>query len=267
MEFDAPVDTLDALLFVLGPMLRQLLVRAGYRALALASTTVTLGLEGAPDHIRTVKPALPLFDHQLLLKLMHLDLQAHPPAAGVLTVSLSAEPGSRSDVQTGLFSPQLPPPAQLEVTLARIKALVGDDRVGRPVLGDTYAPEAFHMERFIVEEPSSVRDKENRDLRSTCGQAKSTLCGVALRRLRPPAPVFVQCEGNGPPRAFYLDRKRYTVHRTFGPWRRSGQWWTAEVWSREEWDIEAEGADGARLLCLVTHDLLCHTWQMEALYD
>lgn len=76
VEFDAPVDHLDSLLFVLGPMLRQLLVRAGLRALALASVTVTLGLEGAPEHSRTVKPALPLFDHALLLKLVQLDLQA-----------------------------------------------------------------------------------------------------------------------------------------------------------------------------------------------
>ncbi len=137
VDFDAPVDHLDSLLFVLGPMLRQLLVRAGLRALALASVTVTLGLEGAPEHSRTIKPALPLFDHALLLKLLQLDLQAHPPCAGILAINLSAEPGPRAEIQAGLFTPQTPEPACLEVTLARLSALVGEDRVGRARLLDT----------------------------------------------------------------------------------------------------------------------------------
>lgn len=118
VEFDVPVDQLDSLLFVLGPMLRQLLVRAGLRALALASVTVKLGLESALEYNRTTKPALPLFDHALLLKLLQLDLQAHPPCAGILMISLSAEPGPRAEIQAGLFTPQTPEPARLEVMLA-----------------------------------------------------------------------------------------------------------------------------------------------------
>ena len=51
--------------------------------------------------------------------------------------------GSTSKVQLGLFSPQLPEAARLEVTLARIRAIVGEDCVGRAVLQDTHAPEGF----------------------------------------------------------------------------------------------------------------------------
>ena len=261
VEFDAPVDHLDSLLFVLGPMLRQLLVRAGLRALALASVTVTFGLEDAPEHSRTVKPALPLFDHALLLKLVQLDLQAHPPCAGILTLSLSAEPGPRAEIQAGLFTPQTPEPARLEVTLARLSALVGEDRVGRARLLDTHAPEGFRMERFSLTaapRPSSSQTTEA-ILRS----------GIALRRLRPRVPVTSQWDGDTP-KSFYLYGIRYSVRRAHGPWRRSGQWWTPEVWSCEEWDVEAEAdidPDSSQLLCLFTHDLLRREWLVEGLYD
>ena len=42
VEFDAPEDRLEALLFVAGPMLDQLIARAQMHALSLASVTVTL---------------------------------------------------------------------------------------------------------------------------------------------------------------------------------------------------------------------------------
>ncbi len=260
IEFEAPVDHLDSLLFVLGPMLRQLLVRAGLRSLALASVTVALGLENAPEHSRTIRPVLPLFDHALLLKLMQLDLQAHPPCAGILTLHLSAEPGSRAEVQTGLFTPQRPEPARLEVTLARLSALVGEDRVGRAKLLDTHSPEGFCMERFSVTDPPLPSSQTSEvELRN----------GIALRRLRPRVPIPSQQDGDTP-RSFSLHGVRYSVRRAHGPWRRSGQWWTPEVWSHEEWDIEAEAdtnATDSSLLCLFTHDLLRHEWQVEGLYD
>ncbi len=261
VEFDAPVDQLDSLFFVLGPMLRQLLVRAGLRALALASVTVTLGLEGAPEHSRTIKPTLPLFDHALLLKLVQLDLQAHPPCAGILAISLSAELGSRTEIQAGLFTPQTPEPAQLEVTLARLSALVGEDRVGRARLLDTHAPEGFRMERF------SVTDAPRRSSAQICESVLRN--GIALRRLRPRVSITSQRDGDTP-KSFYLYGVRYSVRRAHGPWRRSGQWWTPGVWSREEWDVEAEpdtDAEGSPLLCLFTHDLLRREWLVEGLYD
>ena len=261
VEFDMPVDHLDSLLFVLGPMLRQLLVRAGLRALALANVTVTLGLEGAPEHSRTLKPALPLFDHSILLKLLQLDLQAHPPCAGIVAVSLSAEPGPRAEIQTGLFMPQTPEPARLEVTLVRLSALVGEERVGRARLLDTHAPEGFRMERF------SVTDAPRRSSAQRCEAVLHN--GIALRRLRPRVPITSQRD-HTPPKSFNLYGVRYSVRRAHGPWRRSGQWWTQEVWSREEWDVEAEtdsDANDSALLCLFTHDLLRREWQIEGLYD
>ena len=131
IAFDAPIELMESLLFCLGPMLDQLLARAASRAFALASVRVKLGLDGGGEHERTIKPALPVLQREVLLKLLHLDLQAHPPAAGVVNIHAHGEPGDRSRVQLGLFAPQLPEPLRLDVTLARIAALVGEERMGR----------------------------------------------------------------------------------------------------------------------------------------
>jgi protein ImuB len=252
LELDAPVELLDSLLFVLGSMLGQLIARAQNHAFALASVTVRLGLDGAGEHERTIKPALPVADRELLLKLLHLDLQAHPPPAGVVSVFVSAEPGERSKVQLGLFSPQLPEPMRLDITLARIAALVGEDRVGRARLLDTHKPESFQMERFLV--PSTSSKSKPRVSNS-----------VALRRCRPPVPIPMRQDGKRPT-AFHLRGTLYAIEQAYGPWRRSGDWWSPQVWSSEEWDVQAKAQDST-LLCVISHDLLRKQWQLEALYD
>ncbi|MBB5055615.1 protein ImuB [Granulicella aggregans] len=252
IAFDAPVEMLDSLLFVVGPMLDQLLARAQNRCYALASVTIKLGLDGGAEHERTLKPALPVAQREVLLKLLYLDLQAHPPSAGVMNIFLHAEPGDRSKVQMGLFAPQLPEPTRLDVTLARIAALVGEDRVGKAVLLDRHRPDSFKMERFTV--PKSVVKEET---------ARHT---IALRRCRPPVNLSVQREGRSLA-SFWFNSRLYKVQQAYGPWRRSGDWWSSEVWSREEWDIQAAADPGNSLLCLITHDLLGDRWQMDALYD
>ncbi len=253
MQFDAPLENLESLLFVLGPMIGQLIVRAQAHALALSSLTLRFSLDGAGEYVRSIRPALASEQKDVLLKLVHLDLQSNPPSAGVLQVRIQAEPGKRSKVQTGLFSPPLPEPLRLDVTLARLRALVGEGRVGRARLLDTHRSDAFTMEGFTV--PAKAPREE------------SVGATVALRRFRPPVSLrVVQLNAHAPCSFFYGDT-RYTVAEAYGPWRRSGEWWSEHVWSQEEWDVRATSSSGTRLLGILSHDLLHKRWQLEALYD
>ena len=105
-------------------------------------------LEGGRAHRLSIRPALPSMDRKFLLKLLQLEIAANPPPAAVVSLTLSAEAGQSSKVQLGLFAPQTPEPSRLDVTLARLKAIVGDDRVGSPVLEDTHRAGSFRMEGF-----------------------------------------------------------------------------------------------------------------------
>jgi protein ImuB len=257
MELDSPVELLDSLLFIIGVMLDQLIVRAQSRILALASITLHLGLEGGLEggtvHSRTVRPALPNTDRKLWLKLIHLDLQAHPPMAAILSLTLSAEPGSSSKVQLGLFSPQVPEPMRLDVTLARIRSIVGEGCVGQAVLKDTHRPDAFQIEPFVV--PSA-----------TASDRKVGPKRLAMRQIRPPEIVMVKVHGRQPD-SFVFREKRYTVERAYGPWSSAGDWWNPTLWSIEQWDLVARSHDVASLCCCLTRDLMQDRWQIEALYD
>jgi protein ImuB len=252
MELDSPVELLDSLLFIVGLMLDQLIVRAQSRILALASITLELNLEGGATHARTVRPALPNIDRKLWLKLIHLDLQAHPPQAAILSLSLRAQPGSTSKVQLGLFSPQAPEPMRLDVTLARIRAIVGEDCAGQAVLMDTHRPDSFRVEPFFVPNSASGR--------------KSGSQRLAVRQLRPPEPVMVTVRDRHPA-SFVFREQRYSVERAYGPWSTTGDWWKPTLWSLEQWDLVARGQDACWLCCCLTRDLMLERWLVEALYD
>jgi len=251
MELDTPVELLDSLLFVIGVMLEQLVIRATARVLALASITISLSLEGGTSHTRIVRPALPTNDRQLWIKLLHLELEAHPPPAPILSLTLAAEPGNTSKVQLGLFSPQLPDPTRLDVTLARIRAIVGDEYVGSPVLKNTHQPDAFRIEPFAVSSGTT----------STTGARTTT----TMRRLRPAERVQVTLQGQRP-MAFSFRQKQYDVEHAYGPWMACGEWWNPTLWSFEQWDLVARSHDGILFCCLVL-DVIQNAWHMAALYD
>lgn len=253
MELDSPVELLDSLLFVASGMLDQLILRAKARILALASTTITLSLERGQTYTRVVRPALPTNDKQLWIKLLHLDLEAHPPCAAILSLTLTAEPGSTSKAQLGLFAPQLPEPMRLDITLARIRAIVGEDYVGRAVLKDTHQADGFRMEPFIV--PTDTLSGAVRP------QSRS-----ALRQLRPPEIVSVTTQDRHP-KAFVFREHHYIVEHLYGPWFTDGDWWTSTLWGLKQWDLVARTRDNSLLCCCLTYDLQLDCWQMAALYD
>lgn len=253
MELDTAVELLDSLLFVVGIMLEQLILRAKARILALASVTIILSLEGGRSHTRTVRPALPTNDRQLWIKLLHLDLEAHPPQAAIVSLALTAEPGNTSKVQLGMFSPQLPEPARLDVTLARIRAIVGEDCVGRAVLRDTHHPDGFRVEPFTV--PSgSPREPFGRRHRA------------AIRACRPAENVLVTLRDQRP-ESFLYREKCYSVEQAYGPWLQGGDWWNPTLWSLQQWDLVARSHDGSLLCCCLTYELSQKRWQMVGLYD
>ncbi len=251
-ELDSPLDDLESLLFGLSTMLEQLIVRARSRVLALASVTITLRLDGGGSHERTVNPRVPTNEKKLWLKLLQLDLEGHPPQASILGVHLHAEPGATSKVQLGLFSPQLPEPGRLDVTLARITAIVGEGNVGLAVLDDTRRAGDFHIEPFSITsaEPSSA-------------DTSSPLC---LRLLRPAERARVEIH-RGSPREIDFRSRCYIVEKVYGPWLKGGDWWNEAIWGNEQWDVIGKTADGSVLVCRLSHDFILNDWRVAGLYD
>ena len=188
---------------------------------------------GAGAAKRTVRPTVPTQEKRVLLKLFQLELASRPLGAPVLAMVAEGESAKTGAMPGGRFSPPLPEPLRLDVTVARLSALVGEGRVGSPVLRDTHAPDSFSMEPFrgCVADPYS-------------GQKQAP----AIRLLRPPEPVQVRTE-DGRPVHFWFRGELFRVCSASGPWRMNGDWWHEArmheaqlqgAWSHEVWDLAAE---------------------------
>ena len=259
VEFDRPVDGMEPLMFVLGPMLDQLIARAGNRALDLA-----------------------VRDRALLLRLLHLDVEAHPSRTGVVRLRVPAQPGARREVQGGLLSPALPEPGARErEARSPGESVAISEKVSEGVttiqIVSGKAPEEG-ARRSGVEEGTAGYQLRFTTLRPTVGVTEvggaegaaetetraAEECAAAARRMRPPMPIRWKGREKA---AFWMGSVLYEVRARSGPWRRSGSWWTGAVWSQEEWDVTVDGGAGLRLLCVLRHDLLEGRWFLDAIYD
>jgi protein ImuB len=262
MELDYPVELLEPLSFVLARLLGEICGRLGHRGLATNEVRLRLALEDRSEHERILRLPVPMCDPRTFLKLMQLDLGAHPPAAPVLKVYLEAAPVKPRVAQGGLFIPAAPEPEKLELTLARVAALVGEGNVGSPELLDTHRPDAFRIHRFS----SSHTGADRQTRRSAADQGVrpikiKTSC-LCFRFFRPPLPARVQVE-NGRPSFLLADGIRGPIVSAAGPWRTSGDWWTLDPWNRDEWDISLR--DGALYRIWCAH--LTGRWFVEGSFD
>jgi protein ImuB len=234
MELDYPIELLEPLSFVLALLVGEICSRLGQRGLATIELRLRLALEDKSVHERTLRFPVPMSDPRTFLKLMQLDLSAHPPAAPVTKVDLEAVPAKPRLAQGGLFIATAPEPEKLEVTLARVSALVGEENVGSPELLDTHRPDAFRMRRFGTPILILGRDREG---------------AVAFRFYRPPLAARVQIE-QGRPVFLLADSIRGHIVSASGPWRTSGDWWTADPWDRDEWDVGLREGALYRIYCV-----------------
>ena len=273
MELDSPVDLLEPLLFVLNRLLDDLCARLRMHLLLIGEIKVTFTLERNDSrrkepilHVRTLRLPVPARDGKLLLKLLQLDLEAHPPSLPVTAVHLGALPAKALSRQRGLFLPLSPDPERLEITLARIQSTVGEGRAGVPVLLDTHSPDSFEQNRFVLPE---IKEKPS------FGEKQPT---AAMRVYRPPLPASVEFR-KGKPAFLRCEGERRQILAFAGPWRRTGGWWSERVWARDEWDIEVrtlprnfppehlEPGEDATALYRVCRDLRAKRWFVEGIYD
>jgi protein ImuB len=169
IELEYPVVLLEPLAFLLTRLLDQVCARLSSRALATQELRLKLQLETglqAEDETgptrtgedsrrstifkRVLRLPLPMLDPKIFLKLLQLDLKAHPPGAPISKIWLAAEPARMRAAQGGLFQPPSPEPEKLELTLARIAGIVGENKVGCVEVLDTHRPDAFRMQHFSV---------------------------------------------------------------------------------------------------------------------
>src|SRR6201988_4081633 len=170
LELDHALTELEPLSFIFARLLHQLCAALNAYALATNELSVSMQLENRTVHERKLSLPHPMRDHKVFLNLFLFDRKIHPPAAGVKSISIACEPVKPRVLQSGLFVPLAPAPDKLELTLARLTKLVGEQNIGSPSLIDTHRPDAFSMKRF------SLQTKDVRKRRKKSKDPQPAIC-------------------------------------------------------------------------------------------
>ena len=245
-EFEYEIETAEPLLFVLRRFLEQLGFRLTGIYLVAKALTLRIQFGNKTTYQRKFEIPEPTNSVDLLFRMLQTHLEDFKSEHPIVAVSLEAEPTKPLPHQFGLFEASLRNPNQLYETLARLTALLGNDRVGTPVLEDTYRPDAFRIEPFSWQLPDSLPPSQ-------------LATGVALRKFRPNPAINVSIEHGKP---VYLQGTALTgaVAEEAGPYLASGNWWNEKKWSRAEWDAELQNGVVCRFHA--AHDRGIGRWPM-----
>ena len=265
LELEHPISELEPLSFIFGRLLHQLCAALDAYALATNELCVTMQLEDQTTHERKLSLPHPMRDHKVFLKLLLLDAEMHPPQAAVTSVSITCEPVKPRVLQSGLFVPLAPAPDKLELTLARLAKLVGEENIGSPALLDTHRPDAFSMKRFTLQTDSDRRRRRKKQPQQTITPRQC----LGFRTFRPPLRAIVEVKQGWPIQISAWGKQRSVYGKVVdlaGPWRTTGDWWRDDSWARDEWDVTLERL-GKQTLYRVYRELKTENWFVEGNYD
>ena len=223
-DLEHPIKLREPLLFLIARFLHELTARL--KSDSLAATALHLNLNGSQ---RAHSLSFPTRDVKLLLRLVEHSLERQPPDKPIAKLHLELIPTEPRRVQHGLFTPAAPEPEKLELTLGKIRGLVGEKNVGYPELFDTHRP----------------------------GAARPIAPLLPFRCFRPPLEARVTSEH------LWTRMFQGKILQIAGPWRSSGDWWKPDDWKRDEYDLAL--SDGA--VYRIYLDRAPKKWFVEGVYD
>jgi protein ImuB len=272
VELEHPVALLEPLLFLFSGALGEISSLLHSQSRAARQLEISLELEGRPAYRAVLEFPVPLTDHRTMLKLLQLHLERHSPDGPIAAFHLRIEPVEPRRVQGGLFLPATPLPDKLQITLARIAGMVGEENVGAPQRLNTHRPDAFRLAglNFLVESSradfqSAKSRHECRDGRHECPRHEilhGEMLRLVIRVFRPALEARVRLAERTPKDVLAAGVKGNVV-RSAGPWKTSGEWWADTAWSREEWDVALD--DGG--LYRIYQESQTLDWFVQGVYD
>ncbi|HEX8169013.1 MAG TPA: DNA polymerase Y family protein [Thermoanaerobaculia bacterium] len=255
MELEWPLVALEPFLYIASAALDRLAERLELQGFACKRLELTMMLDPDGYAARAIDLPAPTRDVKTMLTLLRLDLEKTPPGAPVVGFTLAAFPDRPRRAQLSLFGPAALSPEKLATTIARLVAMLGEERVGMPVTVDGHLPERFALDDFAPPPPPDLKRKpqKSRGL-------------LAVRVFRPPIRVDVHTSArNGETQITAIEGEgdlAGAVRTASGPWRLESGWWNDAPAAREYWDVELERGGVYRVYQGETSE-----WFVDARYD
>lgn len=244
--FEYEVATTEPLLFLLRRFLEELTGRLRAAHQVAREMELRIPLDDGTVHERNFVIPAPTSEIEGLFRIVQTHLESLRLRQCPVGVQLRLVPVDPSRDQLRLFDRALRDPNQFGETLARLKALLGNDQVGVPVCRDTHEPDQFAMRAMFSA--------------ATENQVSPPAMGLPLRRYRPAKRIQVEVADGRPVRVSFRSAAK-RVRQWAGPFRLSGHWWEAASWAVEEWDVGLENGGRYRL------GRRGPDWTVEGCYD
>ncbi|HVE72151.1 MAG TPA: DNA polymerase Y family protein [Thermoanaerobaculia bacterium] len=251
MDLEWPLVALEPFLFIANSALDRLSARMEMQGFACKRLELTMNLDPDGYAARAIELPAPTRDVKTMLTLLRLDLEKAAPGAPVTGFTIIAHPDRPRRAQLSLFGPAALSPEKLATTVARLVALLGEDRVGMALATDGHLPERFGIADYAPAPPPDKRlePKKSRGL-------------LAVRVFRPPMPVEVFLNGSEIASVKGEGDVCGAVRTYSGPWRVESDWWTEAPAAREYWDVELDGGTVYRVYQSESSE-----WFVDARYE
>lgn len=223
--YEPPIEAMEPLLFRLRRFAECVALELRGASQVADRLQLTLRLEDETEYRRDFRLPEPGADVDGWMRVLTGHLESVRTAARVTGARLLANPARPPEKQDGLFDTGLRDPVVFWENLARLSALVGEDRVGTPTIPDSWRPDAVALEK-PAETVSAPTDPPLHPPR-----------GLTLRRFRPPWPAQVQLSEHRPTEV-KSNGMNGIIQNARGPFRLSGEWWTPLRWAVETWHVE-----------------------------
>ena len=271
VELEWGVDNLEAMGFVMRPMIERTVERLELRGMAAGEIALALELDGHRRDVRRVVLPAPTNEVRTLCALILLNLEAAPPAAAVEAIRITVAPRAPRAAQADMFAPPCPAPERLHVTLARLAALCGPGKVGTLMPRNSHLPDAVELGPFA---PPRVRPQTGETAAAKGSAPDATIAQLVVRAIRPPHRVEVLCTRGGALEFVRGADFGGRVVSCAGPWRIAAaqshldndggdNHQAAPGTARDYYDAALEDGGVYRLLC----DLRSGEWYVDGIYD
>src|SRR4051812_38053070 len=154
-ELDFPVEDFEQLIFIVNRGLEEMLAEVDHQAKSTEQIDIHFKLE-EPDSLvedetprakfYEIKASFPTLNRAFWLKLINLRISIDPPGAGIVAVKLVAHFTPPRTSQSGLYAISRPTPESLQLTVGKIKKLVGEENAGVPVLVNKRLEKPFKLD-------------------------------------------------------------------------------------------------------------------------
>jgi protein ImuB len=253
IDFEQRLETLEPLLFIITRFLESLSLRIESAYLLIAELHLTLTLENGEKIVRILQIPAPTRNVDTLFGIAAQYLETLQTTAPVTSFHLEVIPSRPSGHQFDLFQGGLKDPNRFFQTLARLAALVGNEKVGIPQKFDTHRPDSLRM---LIPELDWSRNSLKKK-----GHPKT---GPGLRRYRPGIAADVQLTDDGKPTLIQSSVISGKILEARGPWKLSGNWWDRTRWETKEWDI---ALDNGGIYRIAQRTALQGQWEVVGVYD